>query len=538
MFAEEDELLIEIDDFLFTTEAHLVPLDLDDYVMGNTKNPIGNQNQEGFDFYSTDWKDKSCPSLKFLFNSQSIPEATKKIRDSVGRMSEKKCEKTPQFSQKSINLDKLKLLPLRAQDFVVGRTDHINILKKMGISLSSTPDGRVQLIHKTNEAFNYDDAEMGILFMTDMLEHSKNTDFRLKTADTEEYRPLYVILLSNPSNGSQSYQAGPAQFGIKLRSNLGYFGKLILSEPIDACTNLTGSVSYYDKILVAKRGNCMFVEKARIAEKSGAIGLIIVDNSEDSSYSTTTFFAMSGDGVHNVKIPSVFLFGKEGYDLMWNMRTTSEPIAFIGDNFVTNNLSGLEKSLIVNSDQLMFVLNLTRSRECLVKDQFELSFKISNKYFECPVDDYEILRDYFEIFNLEKKISRQNKKPEDVKVSQMIDKDNKIVHRVKIDETIEIQFKDDEIEKKLIIDLNPIIQMIDKNSIKNEQNENDYAMSIFAPLIKRFEEKTNLLKLKKSNKFKKILFKYVISKLFPAQHEFAIDDERLLNELAKNLDLI
>lgn len=538
MFAEEDELLIEIDDFIFTTEAHLVPLDLDDYVSKNIKTDLDKQNQEGFNFYSTNWKDKTCPSLKFLFNSQSIPEATKKIRDSVGKLNEKKCQKTSQFTQKSINLNKLKSLPLRAQDFVAGRTDHMNILKKMGISLSSTPDGRVQLIHKTNEAFNYDDAEMGILFMTDMLEHSKNSDFKLKTADSDDYRSLSVILLSNPSNGSKSYQAGPAQFGVKLRSNLGYFGKLILSDPIDACSNLTGSASYYDKILVAKRGNCMFIEKAMIAEKFGAIGLIIIDNSEDSSFSSTTFFAMSGDGVHNVKIPSVFLFGKEGYDLMWNMRTTSEQIAFIGDNFVTKNLSGLEKSLIVNSDQLKFVLNLTKSPVCLLKDQFELLLKISSKYFECLLDDYQILRNYFEIFDLRNKITKpSNKNSDDVEVSQMIDSDNKIVHRFKIDETIEIQFKDNEVEKKLIIDLNPIIQMPEKNSFNNEQDEKDYAMSIFASLIKRFEEKTNLLKLENSNKFNKILFKYVISKLFPAQNEFTKNDERLFDELAQKLDL-
>lgn len=539
MFAEEDELLFDIDDFIFTTEAHLVPLDLDDYANKKIKISTNKENQGNFNFYSSNWKEKTCPSLKFLFNSQNVNDATKKIRDSVGKINEKKCDKTSQFSQKSINLDKLKQLPLRAQDFVAGRTDHMNILKKMGISLSSTEDGRVQLIHKSNEAFNYDDAEMGILFMTDMLEHSKKADFKLKTNDVDEYRSLSVILLSSPFNGSKIYQAGPAQFGSKLRSNLGYFGKLVLSEPIDACTDLKDNVAYFNKIIVAKRGNCMFVEKARIAEKFGAIGLIIIDNSEDTSYSSTTFFAMSGDGVQNVSIPSVFLFGKEGNDLLWNMRSTSALVAFIGDNHMTRNLTGLEQSLIVNNHQLKFVLNLTKSRECLLKDHFELAFKFSNRFFQCLMDDYVQLKDFFEIFNEKRQISKLlNSESDGIQISQTLDEDNKIVHRFKLDETIEIQLKDDDSEKKLMLDLNPIIEMPDKKALKNEQNDNDYAMSIFASLIKRFEEKTNFLKLEKTDQFNKVLYKYVASKLFPSDNAFSKDDEKIFNELANNLDLL
>ncbi|RMZ94821.1 ER degradation-enhancing alpha-mannosidase 3 isoform X2 [Brachionus plicatilis] len=538
MFADEDELLFDIDDFIFTTEAHLVPLDLDDYASKKFKNTSTKDNKADFNFYSNNWKDKTCPSLKFLFNSQDVFDATKRIRNSVGKMNEKKCEKTTQFVQKSINLDKLRQLPLRAQDFVAGRNDHMNILKKMGISLSSMPDGRVQLIHKTNEAFNYDDAEMGILFMTDMLEYSKKSDFKLKTSDADEYRSLSVILLSKPFNGSKVYQAGPAQFGLKLRSNLGYFGKLVLSEPIDACSSLKGNASYFDKIIVAKRGNCMFVEKARIVEKFGAIGLIIIDNSEETSYSTSTFFAMSGDGFQNVTIPSVFLFGKEGNDLLWNLRSSTGLVAFIGDNFMSKNLSGLEKSLIINNEQLKFVLNVARSRDCFLKEKFEIVFKTSSKYFQCLVDDYEILKDFFEIFNEKKKNLKQiDKNDEAIEVSQMLDEDSKVVHRFKLDETIEIRFRDDGNEKKLVLDLNPIIQMPEKMAKKNEQSDNDYAMSIFATLIKRFEQKTNFLKLEKTDRFNKILFKYVASKLNPTEHQFTKDDQKLFDELAKNLDL-
>ena len=54
-----------------------------------------------------------------------------------------------------------------------------------------------------------------------------------------------------------------------LKKNVGLFGKLQLAEPLDACMMLDANVNYADKIVVAKRGNCMFIEKARLVENAG-----------------------------------------------------------------------------------------------------------------------------------------------------------------------------------------------------------------------------------------------------------------------------
>lgn len=377
MFVEDQDLIFDIDDFIFTTEAHLVPLNFDDYISKQIKVPNHFLNKNIYYDLNTSWKDKSCPSLNYLFgikdDSAQISLASKKLRDSVGQSGEQKCSsQSNQFYSDSstnkvaTNLDKLKLLPLRAHDFVAGRKDHMEILNKMGIKLSTMQDGRVQLVHKTSEASNYEDAEMGILFMTDMLEFSKKQDFKLKSNNVvDDYRSMSVLLLSTPFNGTKSYLAGPAQFGFDLRKNLGVFGKLLMANPIDLCSDLLVHKDQvvYDKILVAKRGNCMFIEKARRAENSGALGLIIVDNSDDSSYSSSSLFAMSGDGVHKVKIPSVFMFGKEGNDLMWNMRSNRNLIVYIGDNSIRDSsrypglLSGAEKALNFRTEQLKFVYN-------------------------------------------------------------------------------------------------------------------------------------------------------------------------------------
>jgi len=169
----------------------------------------------------------------------------------------------------------------------------------------------------------------GIVFMTEMLELSKQKSFQLKHSANvlvDDYRPVSVVLLSSPFNGTKEYLAGPAQFGLDFRQNYGIFGKLLLADPIDACTplSISSSLTLHDKILVAKRGGCMFVDKARKAQGIGALGIIIVDNLEDTSHSTSALFAMSGDGVQDVNIPSLFLFGKEGNDLLWNMRAAND----------------------------------------------------------------------------------------------------------------------------------------------------------------------------------------------------------------------
>lgn len=56
--------------------------------------------------------------------------------------------------------------------------------------------------------------------------------------------------------------------------------------------------------------------QARKIEKAGAKAGIIVDNVVDSSAETWSLFAMSGDGVDDVKIPVVFLFAHEAQQLM------------------------------------------------------------------------------------------------------------------------------------------------------------------------------------------------------------------------------
>ena len=72
----------------------------------------------------------------------------------------------------------------------------------------------------------------------------------------------------------------------------------------------------WGKIVIVERGDCMFVEKGRVLQSLGAVGGIVMDNTEGTAAATSPLFAMSGDGVDDVQIPMVFLFMEEAKLLM------------------------------------------------------------------------------------------------------------------------------------------------------------------------------------------------------------------------------
>ena len=111
-------------------------------------------------------------------------------------------------------------------------------------------------------------------------------------------------------------QAGPAQFGPALAGSP-VSGSLVMASHIRACGgSLQNGESMWGKIVIVERGDCMFVEKARVLQSLGARGGIVMDNTEGTAAATSPLFAMSGDGSDDVKIPMVFLFMEEAKLLM------------------------------------------------------------------------------------------------------------------------------------------------------------------------------------------------------------------------------
>ncbi len=545
MFVEDGEIdmKFDIDDFIFSTEAHLIPLDMNSYV---TDTDVRQKNvqkmvrkvQEGEKVQNS--KDRSCPCLKNLFSTTNITDSVHKLRETMNPVSQGKCKnikKTSplhQYTIDSTNIDKkYKQLPLRATDFVAGRLDHIHIISKMGIKLETMNDGRIQLVHKSNGAQDLEQAELGILFMTDMFELSKKQNFRVNVQE-QDYKPLNVILLNNQE--MKQFQTGTAQFGYNFTTNhYGLFGSVELAEPFDGCSRLNVSLNYADKIILAKRGNCMFIEKAMNIQASGAMGLIIIDNNEESTFSVSPLFSMSGDGKNdqNIHIPVLFLFGKEGKDLIFNLNFTrpNRLFVYIGDNTEYRGLTGVEQALAYNHEQLKTVFNYKKYSPLNLCDKISYYFSIKKSRRLCELNEYQELQDFYHIISKTKLNTNTSNKYG--------------VTKIELDDVISIELSETSDRKFLHLNLEPVIKkekdlrekmFTNNNNNSDKYNRDIYTQRIFTLLFRHFERNTNIHKFKNLDLYTNTLFNYVNWHLNPERANFTEQDQLVFEMLAHDID--
>lgn len=119
-------------------------------------------------------------------------------------------------------------------------------------------------------------------------------------------------------------QAGPSHFGVNLKGDRLVKAKTFIVHPFNGCSSLLETPAIVGKIAIVERGDCMFIDKARRIQKSGAIGGIILDNTPGSSAETSAMFSMSGDGTDDVKIPIVFLFAQDAFKLLLTLSKTPD----------------------------------------------------------------------------------------------------------------------------------------------------------------------------------------------------------------------
>jgi mannosidase alpha-like ER degradation enhancer 3 len=118
---------------------------------------------------------------------------------------------------------------LTAADFQSTNEAHMKLVRNMGITIVTLPDGRVQLLHTHRNARSPEDGEEGLLFMQvcqplllllplvlllplsmqEMIDLSKQ-----QTSQPES--PPKLVTFTAPGLAEQGLQAGPAQFGTDL----------------------------------------------------------------------------------------------------------------------------------------------------------------------------------------------------------------------------------------------------------------------------------------------------------------------------------
>ncbi|XP_051533857.1 ER degradation-enhancing alpha-mannosidase-like protein 3 isoform X2 [Myxocyprinus asiaticus] len=287
LFSEKSQLPINIDDYIFTTEAHLLPVSL-----STNQPPCHSNNTEPQGSHADDLFSYSCPSAQTLFPNN--PTFAKTIRDSykyltgVGRLH----QNSPVRGIK---------LPLHDTGL-----EPVEFLKSMGISL--TPLTELASASLGSAAQN---TQKGVYKLKLVAEVSQ-------TPEHAEVVPLIVQLISPPFLGRTVLTAGPAKFGMDLtKQEHGLKGSIMRSVPYTACGSIENAVEMQGHIALALRGDCMFAAKARRLQEAGAIGVIFIDHREGSSSAETPLFQMVGDGdsTDDITIPLVFLFSNDGATL-------------------------------------------------------------------------------------------------------------------------------------------------------------------------------------------------------------------------------
>ena len=127
----------------------------------------------------------------------------------------------------------------------------------MGIAVVQLPDGRVQMVLNAGQAATPADAEEGALFMQEMIDLSKQQPQVPET-------PLRLLKFSRSDGKSTYLMAGPAQFGEQLEAGVSVTSSVVVSEPKNACSTPLNGQTFFGKIVVVQRGDCMFIGETKM----------------------------------------------------------------------------------------------------------------------------------------------------------------------------------------------------------------------------------------------------------------------------------
>lgn len=282
LFSEKSQLPINIDDYIFTTEAHLLPVSL-----STTQASLQtNVTEDAPDAHDEDLFTHSCPSTETLFPNN--PSFAKTIRDGYKYLTGVGRAFTP--------------LPVREIELPLhdNGMEPVEFLKSMGISL--TPLNDITLSDASGPKHK------GVFRVKLVAEVSQ-------TPEEELVVPHAVQLISPPFLGRTVLTAGPAKFGMDLtKQEHGVKGTIAKASPYTACGPIENVAEIKGRIALALRGDCMFAAKARWLQQAGASGVIFIDHREGSNSEETPLFQMVGDGdsTEDITLPLVFLFSREG----------------------------------------------------------------------------------------------------------------------------------------------------------------------------------------------------------------------------------
>ncbi|KAK6032717.1 PA domain protein [Ostertagia ostertagi] len=319
IFAEPSELIFDPDNYVLTTEAHFLPLNI-----GNEQSEVPRRmliHPDDISLSSKEFYVYANPPGANQYPTEAgealrIRERTQGVLEELFDM-----QRQQQSSQQPLQCVKPSER-LRAWAFSASNAEHIKQLRQMGIDVQVHEDGRMHLSHQTTDAVSPQMAKCGIDFMQEMLQL---TSQRENESEIRGFR--YVQILSSPYFGYPVFRAAPAQYGADLESSPAE-GEVAIAEPLRACSPLTNKDQIRGRIALVERSDCMFQEKSRQAQQAGAIGVIVIDHIIGTSSANEPSFAMAEDkdSPDDIAIPSLFVYYKEGQQLLKAARSGSKVV--------------------------------------------------------------------------------------------------------------------------------------------------------------------------------------------------------------------
>ena len=144
---------------------------------------------------------RSCPSISYLFpeGGAGLSEYAASVRLPLANVVADKCP-TKKMTHRR----------LLATEFQSNSPEHLAIIRDMGITFMSLPDGRVQLLHTAANAKSPQHAEEGVVFMQEMIEMSKQ-QAAANEGSSANNPPKALTFVDPATLKGVSLVAGPAQ---------------------------------------------------------------------------------------------------------------------------------------------------------------------------------------------------------------------------------------------------------------------------------------------------------------------------------------
>ncbi|XP_077992259.1 protease-associated domain-containing protein 1-like [Glandiceps talaboti] len=137
---------------------------------------------------------------------------------------------------------------------------------------------------------------------------------------------LYFEVLS-PPDINYIFKIRPARtFGEIFRHSF-YRINLVPTNPEQSCSELNNGEELRGSIALIERGGCSFVSKTLMAEKYGALAVMIHDHNSKNDWQYIDMIQDETD--RETSIPAVFLLGKDGFLIKQSIQASAMPGAII-----------------------------------------------------------------------------------------------------------------------------------------------------------------------------------------------------------------